>query len=277
MSVGDMSKNTNIEWCHHTFNPWIGCAAISPGCTNCYAAAWAKRCGRDFSERTRTKTWGDPIKWNADHEMFYAEHGCRQRVFCASLADVFDNAVDPQWRVDLFELIEKTPNIDWLLLTKRIGNVMAMIEDACQCIDHGEGWQSMWAQGQWPANVWLGATIVNQEEADRDIPKLLDVPARIRFLSIEPLLSHVDLTPMFEYRADVWNDTGVHWVIAGGESGPGARPMHPDFARSLRDQCAAAGVPFFMKQLSGEKGKPIKDIYLFPSDLQVREYPNANS
>lgn len=250
-----MSANTKIEWCDHTFNPWIGCEAISPGCANCYAAAWAKRYGRDFAARTRTKTWAAPLKWNAEHEVFFAQHGRRQRVFCASLADVFDNQVPVEWRMDLFNLIADTPHLDWLLLTKRIGNVMPMCSGDSLMFD-------MICE-----RVWLGATVVNQAEADRDIPKLLAVPAAKRFLSMEPLLGPVDLTELQapgELR--VWIDAlrgtaasmggsgpvhevvALDWVIAGGESGPGARPSHPNCFRSLRDQCAAAGVPFLFKQ-----------------------------
>ncbi len=176
-----------------------------------------------------------------------AQHGRRQRVFCASLADVFDNAVDPQWRADLFELIAATPNLDWLLLTKRIGNVGNMLPVPFDFDRH------------FP-NVWIGATIVNQAEADRDIPKLLAVPARVRFLSMEPLLGLVNLHPWLcahgdmakpEQHMGAWctpRTDSLNWVIVGGESGPGARPMHPDWARSLRDQCEAAGVPFLFKQ-----------------------------
>lgn len=237
-----MSENTKIEWADHTFNPWIGCTAISPGCKHCYASEWAKRYGRDFATRTRTKTWGDPAKWNAQADAFFAAHGRRQRVFCASLADVFDNAIDPQWRFDLFELIARTPDLDWLLLTKRIGNAKDMIAQAI-----GPGWM--------PSNVWLGATIVNQAEAERDIPKLLDVPAAVRFLSMEPLLGPVSFEGMWVNHANPAMHENMlealDWVIVGGESGPGARPMHPDWARDLRDQCEAAGVPFLFKQWGG--------------------------
>lgn len=263
-----MSENTKIEWADHTFNPWIGCTKVGLGCDHCYAKA-------DFDDRkhrvvwgagqarSRTKTWGDPVKWNKQHEAFFAEHGRRQRVFCASLADVFDNEVDPQWRDDLWQLIWETPHLDWLLLTKRIGNVPAMLPEE-------------WGNGMinhWP-NVWIGATIVNQEEADRDIPKLLAVPAAKRFLSMEPLLGPVDLTHWIGlqpaigattyrddediYRCDMTGTPidGIDWVIVGGESGPNARPMHPDWARSLRDQCKAAGVSFLFKQW-GEWHEPL--------------------
>lgn len=256
-----MSENSKIEWTDHTFNPWEGCQKVGPGCDHCYAETRNARFGGGTAinwgpgaprRRTSASNWNKPMTWNRAHAEFFAQHGRRQRVFCASLADVFDNAVDPQWRADLFELIEATPNLDWLLLTKRIGNVVDMVTEACELIDHGDGWLSLWAQGQWPANVWLGATIVNQEEADRDIPKLLAVPARRRFLSMEPLLGAVDLTgscrPWGEHGASAALLSRIHWIIVGGESGPGARPMHPDWARSLRDQCTAAGVSFLFKQ-----------------------------
>lgn len=178
--------------------------------------------------------------WNKNADAFLAKHGRRQRVFCASLADVFDNAVDPQWRADLFSLIAQTPNLDWLLLTKRIGNVGSMLEQLAHGSDPDLSLRDMMPL----PNVWIGVTITNQAEADRDISKLLAVAARVRFLSMEPLLGPVDIVPYI--HCDVGN--AVDWVIVGGESGPGARPMHPDWARSLQDQCQAAGVPFFFKQ-----------------------------
>jgi len=246
-----MAENSKIEWCHHTFNPWTGCTKIGPGCDHCYAEGWAKRSGivqwGPGAERRRTSeaNWRQPVKWNAEAERL----GVRYRVFCASLADVFDNAVPVEWRRDLFDLIERTPHLDWLLVTKRIGNVRQMIPDR-------------WSVCM-PPNLWLGITVVNQAEADRDIPKLLATPAVVRFLSMEPLLGAVDLTDiccnrgestedhfsaLFDPDDDV-NEDGtpfryVDWVIVGGESGPGARPMHPQWARDLRDQCVAAGVPF---------------------------------
>ncbi|WP_316150078.1 phage Gp37/Gp68 family protein [Cupriavidus sp. BIC8F] len=249
-----MSENSKIEWTDHTFNPWEGCQKVGPGCDHCYAETrnarfaggtavnWGPGAPR---RRTSAANWRKPLAWSDRHAEFFAEHGRRQRVFCSSLADVFDNAVDQAWREDLLELINHTPNLDWLLLTKRIGNVSSMVP-----ID--------WLNGDWPAHVWLGATIVNQAEADRDIPKLLDAPARVRFLSMEPLLGPVDLKLMrraFGFPKHITREgravgmpQGIHWVIVGGESGPGARPMHPDWARSLRDQCSAAGVPFLFKQ-----------------------------
>ncbi|TAM00373.1 MAG: phage Gp37/Gp68 family protein [Paraburkholderia sp.] len=276
-----MSENSRIEWTDHTFNPWIGCTRVSLGCDYCYAAvstpARAMKVAWGASEpryRTAASTCEDPIKWNDRHDAFFAVHGRRQRVFCASLADVFDNAVNPAWRADLFELIAKTPKLDWLLLTKRIGNVVSMIEEAAEYRRELDRLH----EGKLPANVWLGATIVNQAEADRDIPKLLRTPAHVKFLSMEPLLGAVDISDWLVPSAfhcatgfrqgtgmeagycgtcaghaeDPIHDPECHdfidWVIAGGESGPRARPTHPDWIRSLRDQCAAAHTPFLFKQ-----------------------------
>lgn len=255
-----MSVNSNIEWTDSTFNPWEGCQKVGPGCDNCYAEARNARFGGGAApnwgpgaprRRTSAANWQLPLRWERQAEAFKATHGRRQRVFCASLADVFDNAVDPQWRVDLFALIARTPSLDWLLLTKRIGNVAAMLGN--------------YKTVPLLPNIWIGATIVNQEEADRDIPKLLAVPARVRFLSMEPLLGPVDLTnipvggghghhefdPIITGNALQRVDAAaphVHWVIVGGESGPHARPMHPQWARDIRDQCDAAGVPLLFKQ-----------------------------
>lgn len=229
-----MAENSKIEWCDHTFNPWIGCQKVGPGCDNCYAEAQQKRFGYDVyfgvgneRRRTRPANWKLPLKWNRKAE----KEGVRYRVFCASLADVFDNAVPAQWRVDLFNLIESTPHLDWLLLTKRIGNVQKMLKT------HD------WLAGQ--KNVWLGITVCNQDEADRDIPKLLDIPAEYRFLSIEPLLGPIDLNAANGLHGDPGQ---IDWVIVGGESGSNARPMHPDWVRLLRNRCIEAGVPFFFKQ-----------------------------
>jgi protein gp37 len=253
-----MAEKTKIEWCDHTFNPWVGCTKVSPACDHCYAEGWAKRSGMvqwgGERKRTSAANWQTPIKWNAQAE----REGRRFRVFCASLADVFDNQVPDAWRMDLFKLIADTPHLDWLLLTKRIGNVERYLQ-----VD-GLAFDLM------TSRVWLGATICNQAEAERDVPKLLDVPACVRFLSMEPLLGPVDLTrlplPAGRYDAligsmpsnahinalrgfnDNGNRTRVDWVVVGGESGQHARPMHPEWAASLRDQCKEAGVPFLFKQ-----------------------------
>lgn len=277
-----MTQNTKIEWADHTFNPWWGCTKVSPACDHCYAAALDKRTGGDHwgtnqpRKRTSAKNWLQPVKRNKQADVFFAEHGRRQRVFCASMADVFDNSVDPQWRSDLFALIAVTPNLDWLILTKRIGNAARMMAEATASAEMVVAEVAEFtSDNPWP-NFWLGATICSQEEADRDIPKLLATPAAKRFLSIEPMLGAIDLEKIHHtngygcspcsacdepvYINSLYGNSycknccdgaehpSIDWVICGGESGPGARPMHPDWARSLRDQCDRACVPFLFKQ-----------------------------
>lgn len=235
-----MGENTKIEWAHHTFNPWVGCTKVSAACDHCYAEGWAKRTGSPelwSGERRRTghANWQKPIVWNGKAELL----GIRYRVFCASLADVFDNQVPKEWRFDLFTLIRETPHLDWLLLTKRPQNIAKMLP-----LDWGDGWP----------NVWLGTTVENQVEGDRRIPILLRVPAAIRFLSYEPALGPLDLwsaryplTPSTYVSAFNWGK-GIHWVIAGGESGPNARPAHPDWFRGVRDDCIGGSAAFLFKQ-----------------------------
>lgn len=232
-----MSEFSKIEWTDHTFNPWEGCQKVGPGCDHCYAETRNARFGGGAAvnwgpgaprRRTSVANWRKPLAWNAAHERFFAEHGRRQRVFCASLADVFDNAVPLEWRRDLFDLIELTPNLDWLLLTKRIGNVPEMVSRAKV---------NDWLAGR--KNVWLGASIVNREEMLRDGPKLKAIHATVTFWSCEPLLGDLGEIP---------RELLPNWVIAGGESGPDARGMHSMWPRNLRDQCAAARVPYHFKQ-----------------------------
>ena len=228
-----MGENTAISWATDTFNPWIGCTRVSPGCQHCYAEAFAKRYGKaewgPTAQRVRTSAanWRKPIIWNRKA----AAEGVRRRVFCASLADVFeDNPQVETWRAELFGMIEQTSSLDWLLLTKRPENVNEMVPGR---------WRTV---GRWPANVWVGTTIENQAAADKRIPELLSVPTLVHFLSCEPLLGPVSLAGHLG---------AIEWVIAGGESGPQARPMNPDWVRRLRDQCVAAGVPFHFKQWGG--------------------------
>lgn len=218
----------------------------------------------------------------------------RPRVFCASLADWLDKEVHIEWLMDLLQLIWQTPHLDWLLLTKRIGNCMQRLEAAHIYFYHGTEWPSElfdwmddWLNGKPPHNVWIGATMVNQKEVDRDMPTLLEVPARVRFLSMEPLLGHVSLglsrAPKEDDRQDLDGPidriitpvgSGINWVIAGGESGPNARPMHPDWARSLRDQCQAAGVPFFFKQWGEWRHWSDQDQtdYLYTRDMREMRF-----
>lgn len=270
-----MAENTKIEWTDHTFNPWVGCTKISPGCDHCYAESWAKRTGsaglwNGERRRTTAANWRKPLKWNADA----AARAIRYRVFCASLADVFDNDVDRQWRYDLWDLIASTPHLDWLLLTKRIGNASAMFPGSMSALP----------------NVWLGATVVTQRELERDLPKLLATPARVRFLSCEPLLEPVDIFEAAHRVGQIVEccglpscafcdgtgeaqEIGLHWVIAGGESGPGARPMRVEWCGELAEQCDQAGIAFFMKQGSAANWPDFKNFESFPEHLRVREFP----
>ncbi len=258
-----MSENSAISWTDATFNPWWGCTKVSPACDHCYAERDAKRFAPDrvlwgVGSVRRTfgdKHWDEPLRWA---KSLPAKLGRRPRVFCASMADVFDKDAPDADRARLWRLIKDTPQLDWLLLTKRIGNAWKMLPPE-------------WTHSlvpRMPDNVWLGATVIDQAEADRDIPKLLDLPARVRFLSIEPMLGPVEIRGHREscgdcdpcigghpeqcavssYFTGALHPDGIHWVIAGGESGPHARPAHPEWFRSLREQCAAAGVPFHFKQ-----------------------------
>jgi protein gp37 len=302
-----MAENSKIEWCDHTFNPWEGCTKVSPGCANCYAEARNKRWGNDNwgkgkpRRRQSEATWKQPLKWNrtafsicpdCGNDMLAILQrgsgipleiemcGCgsttppttlrRPRVFCASLADWLDDEAPIEWLADLLKLIHATPNLDWLLLTKRpeyFKTRMHMVNLSQP--EHGfdeslVGLVSRWIDGFAPENVWIGTTTENQRYAEKRIPELLKIPAKVRFLSCEPLLGPVDLTRVhfptgaienvFHDQA-VFRNTGqvlplnsVKWVICGGESGRAARPMHSDWARDLRDQCQSAGVPFFFKQ-----------------------------
>jgi protein gp37 len=268
-----MAENSGIEWTHHTWNPWVGCTKISPACDHCYAEDWSKRVGRDVwgphADRQRTKTQGNPIKWNKRLE----GTGQRERVFVASLADVFDNhkSIQQEWRDGMWRTIRECKNLDFLLLTKRPQNIKRYLP-----ADWGDGYP----------NVWLGTTVENQIEADRRIPELLKIDAVVLFLSCEPLLGPVDLEKsiggtlwiggqrgcdgrhqhqgraghvihgilhetdprVLHHHHDERCRKGLDWVITGGESGPGARLMHPKWALSLRDQCKDAEVPFFFKQ-----------------------------
>jgi protein gp37 len=228
-----MGQNSKIEWTHHTFNPWWGCIKISPACKHCYAHSWAKRLGLDLWGRgTGRRFFGDahwlqPLKWNRDAECARQ----RRRVFCASMSDVFENRRElDQWRARLWPIIEATPWLDWLLLTKRPQYVAALVP-----------WQ-----GNWPRNVWLGTTVENQKYANERVPVLLDHGAAVHFVSCEPLLGSIDLERWLGPTGRP--NTALNWVIAGGESGAKARPMNPGWAVDLRDQCIAAGASFHFKQ-----------------------------
>lgn len=257
-------ENSKIEWTDNSANFWWGCMKVSLGCQHCYAESWANRWGKSIwgpastTEREYKKAaWVDIPKWNEQAKAA----GVRKRVFVQSMADFFED--HPQvlpWRNKALWLMAECTNLDFQVLTKRPENIMQMLP-------------SEW--GSVPDHIWIGTSVENQETADKRIPDLLRVPAAVHFLSCEPLLGPVDLGFPFVSDNPYMMQEHVNWVIAGGESGPSSRPTNPEWLRSLRDQCVAAGVPFFMKQLSGTNGRPIKDINLFPSDLRIREYPHA--
>lgn len=223
-----MGENSAISWTDHTFNPWIGCTKVSPACDHCYAERdnklrrWVPAWGTGVPRR-RTKTWAEPIKWDRKA----AADGTRPRVFCASLADVFDNEVPQAWRDDLWCLILATPNLRWMLLTKRIGNAAKMLPQT-------------WP---WP-HVGLMATLESQEVWDRDYYKLMATPAAWHGVSVEPMLGKIDI-----------GDAKPDWIITGGESGPGFRITEIEWVRSMREQCALNRVAFHHKQWGGLKPK----------------------
>jgi protein gp37 len=227
-----MAKDSRIEWTHHTFNPWWGCERVSPACRNCYAETWAHRLGMDIWRKGAPRRmlsdayWRQPLMWDREA----ARAGRHARVFCASMADVFEDRRDlDEPRERIWKLIAETPNLNWLLLTKRPHRVR-----------HLTPWGDFW-----PRNVWLGTTVENQRWAEKRIPQLLANRAAVHFLSCEPLLGPVDLAAWMPANG---RERAVGWVIAGGESGHRARPMNPEWARSLRDQCQAQHVPFHFKQ-----------------------------
>lgn len=296
-----MAENTKIEWCDHTVNFWWGCEEESPACDHCYARSIAKRTGRQL--------WGaDAPRWHigtaVDTTLKLNERakkrGIRYRVFVNSMSDfceadhgqlvvdhegrhlvqvlrdgnvAFEAETTEQHescsRVNLtamramaIDVMEGCEHLDFLLLTKRPENFIENLGRVFR------------------KNVWLGTTGENQEQADKRILELLKCRelSPVLFLSCEPLLGPVCLQPriidgQFEHHQGIDCD----WVICGGESGHHARPMHLEWARSLRDQCQAAGVPFFMKQLSQADTKGFKNFESFPEDLQVREFPEVAS
>lgn len=304
-------ENSAIEWTDHTFNPWQGCTKVSDGCKNCYAEQlvdkrWGKVKWGPGGTRIRTSAdnWKQPLKWNREKLVECGDCGFRRpyhqthdfcskcdgeslievraRVFCASLADIFEDKADQReemdaWRAELWALIEATPNLDWLLLTKRPENVAKMMPKRWGCDPELGIFDDPTLM---PPHIQIGTSPENQNEADKRVPELLKIPARVRFLSCEPLLGPINLMSLpsgdpkypllnafdgmtrrivvpgsfcdiCSYDEDTYyeqKNRGIHWVIVGGESGANARPMHPDWARHLRDQCVAHKVAYFFKQ-----------------------------
>jgi protein gp37 len=251
-----MGIETKIAWTNSSFNPWWGCTKVSPACDRCYAESFAKRVGqkvwgagvprRYFGD----KHWNQPLKWNRDAGV----DGLPHLVFCASMADVFDNEVDQTHRARLWDLIKATPNLTWQLLTKRIGNVAAMLPADFNASSY--------------PNVWLGITVVTQAEFDRDAGKLRAIPARVRWLSMEPQLEDI--------RLDL---AGIHWVVTGGESGGNARTYDLAWPRSVIKECREQGAAPFVKQLGAHPGgyklqdRAGADPREWPEDLRIQDFP----
>lgn len=277
-----MPNKSGIEWTETTWSPVTGCTKVSAGCKNCYAereveSRWSKNpksvwYGRKFTDvQTHPDQLAAPIRWKA-----------ARRIFVCPRADLFHEAVPEQFIIDVFMVMAYASQHTFQVLTKRperLRDVMQMITAKpmssnvwgtalelarrFENADHAHDYIIQQIEAGFP-NVWLGVSVEDQETANERIPLLLQTPIAVRFLSMEPLLGAVDLDRVWiAYDGETWLD----WVIVGGESGPNARPMHPDWARSLRDQCVAAGVPFFFKQW-GEWGPeihmPVKDSYRWP-------------
>jgi len=287
---------TKIEWTAtpradgtlapgYTFNPWMGCTKVSAGCANCYAEALIDKhykkaqWGPDGTRvRTTPEYWRQPVKWNRAA----AAAGERRKVFCASLADVFEERAElDAWRRDLWALIDATPSLDWLLLTKRPENIETLAP-------------INWINRGAPHNVWLGTSVENQETANERIPLLLRYLPVVRFLSCEPLLGPLNFVGRdhpcgYYFQAHMsMGQSPIDWIIVGGESGRHARPCSLDWMRDLRDQCAATGVPCFVKQLGanvrlmdGDTGVYVcdddkgGDPIEWPADLRVRQWPST--
>lgn len=271
-----MAEMTKIQWCDHTFNPWIGCTKVSPGCANCYAEvstpsrAFGVKWGTGQPRRrTGGGYWKDPLNWNRKGGL---EDGKRHRVFCASLADWLDDEVPIEWLQDLLKLVYDTPNLDWLLLTKRPENFFRRITEVQTrrggVIDTAKGspemaefatWLECWrVNAERPGNVWVGTTTEDQKRANERIRNLIEIPARVRFLSVEPMLEEIDLGLVEDGRESdderSWpkpTESGceIDWVIVGGESGRGARPCAVEWIEGIVKDCQAAGVACFVKQL----------------------------
>ena len=259
-----MGVNTKIEWCDMTFNPWHGCAKVSAGCKFCYAEIFTKRYapednfwGVDGDRRFfNDQHWEQPMRWNRRAE----RKGRRYRVFCGSMCDVFEDREDLEFpRYRLFDLIFNTPHLDWLLLTKRPENILDLL--AGYETPNKEHWTRY-------SNIWLGTSVENQEQANLRIPELLKIPAKIHFLSCEPLIDEVSLTTQID---------SIDWVIVGGESGnvDKIRPMKDEWAESLIKECKTANVLVFIKQLGTRRRLTGKGQHMneWPKELRIREFP----
>jgi len=287
-----MAENSKIEWCDHTVNFWWGCTKVSEGCQHCYAEAIDNRYRPDGSTH-----WGLGVPRYGRVDKAYDEcialnnkavkKKTRYRVFINSMSDFLDAEVDPAWLFRLMHAPLRCPSLDFLLLTKR-PELWAIQMERLFDLYSKTDLSLFWNREKIPHNVWIGTTVENQARAEQRIPALLKIPARVRFLSCEPLLGPVDLK--FTNHPEANNIAGyslcgggeqcseiIEWVIAGGESGHKARPMEADWVRSLRDQCDEAAVSFFFKQWGGANkkaaGRVLDDVTWdeFPEDIMQYE------
>ena len=325
-----MSENTKIEWCDHSWSPWRGCTKVSAGCAHCYAETLSKRNPAVLGEwgrgkpRVLAKNWNDPVKWNRRHKLrweewrqiapemreagLYPPATPKKPTFFPSLCDWLDEEVPIEWLADFIDLIFHTPNLDWLLLTKRPENWRSRINEVWKILElpvDQQRFAEMWIKGTPPANVWVGTSVEDQPNAERRIPELLEIPAVGRFLSLEPLLGPVDirlvpdLMKSFNSSPHGWHNwlrQRIQWLIIGGESGHGARPCMEEWIRSLVRQGKSAGVATFVKQQGAHPTRLVTQFDVqtdyphvrlvqnhpkggdpaeWPEDLRVREFPEG--
>lgn len=247
-----MGKETGISWTNHTFNPWWGCTKVSAGCDHCYAETFDKRVGGAHwgkGQERRTfgdKHWNEPLLWNAAAE----KHGVQELVFCASMADVMDDEAPEGQRERLWKLIDATPYLIWQLLTKRPQRYVRYLPSEFQ---HG--------------NVWLGTSAEDQDNYDLRMPVLRVISRKmnlVSWISYEPALGPLSMTEEGGGNPD--------WIIFGGESGAGRRPMERKWADDLLAECRRTGIKFFMKQMGATT--PDEGKKLIPAELLIHEYPH---
>lgn len=280
-----MGKDSAIQWTDSTCNLWWGCVEVSPGCDHCYAKTLAERWGRKVwgvhEPRYFTKNWKGTL---ASARNKAIRTGVRQRVFVQSMSDICEVISNrhpdfeqmERTRKEFFEIAEAFDELDFQLLTKRVGNYAKVVP-------------GRWLAGGWPAHIWAGISVVNQAEADRDIPKLLGIPAPVHFLSVEPQLGPIDFDTQWllgwgsgDMQGVPYDQPTIDWVIVGGESGPKARPFDTDWARSIIRQCSESNVACFIKQMGQfyAKAMEFKDRHggdwdEWLADLRVRQFPEV--
>ncbi|MCC7369860.1 MAG: phage Gp37/Gp68 family protein [Chloroflexi bacterium] len=256
-----MSDNSAIEWTDATWNPVTGCSKVSEGCRNCYAEALSLRFGRS------TKPWAaqfadENVVLHPDRLDYPLKWKDARRIFVNSMSDLFHENIDDGFVCRVFKVMGAASHHTYQVLTKRPARMQALIQRWSDAF-HGKRLDSDQGENTWPPpHIWLGVSVEDQKTADERIPLLLNTPAAVRFLSCEPLLASIDLCQAAGAPTDHAHGFAcrtflrdLHWVIVGGESGPRFRPLDLDWARSLRDQCISADVPFFFKQVGGRTPK----------------------